>query len=32
MMYIAQDAINEGINLDEITLCALPFGTGNDFS
>jgi len=24
--------MNEGINLDELTMCLLPFGTGNDFS
>ncbi len=23
--------MNEGINLDELTMCLLPFGTGNDF-
>ena len=31
MMYIAQDAVDEGINLDDLTMCALPYGTGNDF-
>lgn len=32
LMYIAQDAVNEGINLDLLTMCLLPYGTGNDFA
>ncbi|CDW72988.1 diacylglycerol [Stylonychia lemnae] len=32
MMFIAQDALQVGLSLDEISICVLPFGTGNDLS
>ena len=32
LMYIAQDADDIGIDLNDITLCVLPYGTGNDFA
>jgi diacylglycerol kinase family enzyme len=33
-MFLAQDAYNEGISLDDgtISFCILPFGTGNDLA
>ena len=33
-MYLAQDCLDEGINLDDgsVHFCILPFGTGNDTS
>lgn len=33
-MYLAQDAIDEGIILDDgtISFCILPYGTGNDLA
>jgi diacylglycerol kinase (ATP) len=32
LMTLAQEAIDEGVNLDSIAMCILPFGTGNDLS
>lgn len=31
MMFIAQDALQAGVNLEDVAVCLLPFGTGNDF-
>ena len=31
MMFIAQDAYDAGVDLAEVAICLLPFGTGNDF-
>ena len=31
MMFIAQDAYDAGVDLEELAVCLLPFGTGNDF-
>ena len=32
LMFLAQDAVNQGIKLEDITLCILPYGTGNDLA
>ena len=32
MMSMAEEAFKEGLNLTEISICVLPFGTGNDLS
>ena len=30
--YMLEDAVKEGVNVNEIQFCILPFGTGNDTS
>jgi diacylglycerol kinase family enzyme len=32
LMFLAQDAIEIGVDLNDLTMCVLPFGTGNDLA
>jgi len=32
LMFLAQDATLIGVDLNDLTMCALPFGTGNDLA